>query len=110
VLAVYETAREAITRARTGQGPPLLEALTYRITGHSRRDQCNYQPEDERKEALEREPIRRFAQRLTSEAIADEAALDEIKKGVDAEIECAVESAMAAPAPQPEDALEDMFV
>jgi len=110
VLAVYETASEAITRARTGQGPTLLEALTYRITGHSRRDQCNYQPEDERKEALEREPIRRFAQRLTSEAIADEAALDEIKKGVDAEIECAVESAMAAPAPQPEDALEDMFV
>ena len=110
VLAVYETARGAIGRARGGEGPTLIEALTYRITGHSRRDPCTYQPKEERQRALEREPVRRFAERLLSESIADQAALDEIRQKIDAEIECAVKSAMAAPDPAPEDALKGLFV
>jgi len=57
VLEVFETARKAIERARNGEGPTLVECMTYRITGHSRRDPCNYQPEEERKEALQREPF-----------------------------------------------------
>ena len=52
VLAVLETTCEAARRARAGEGPTLIEAMTYRITGHSRRDPCNYQPEEERKAAL----------------------------------------------------------
>lgn len=110
VLAVFETAREAVARARAGGGPTLVEAMTYRITGHSRRDPCNYQPAEERKQALEREPIKRFTQHLLSEGIADEAELDAIRKAVDERIEQAVESAMAAPEPAPEDALEGVFV
>jgi pyruvate dehydrogenase E1 component alpha subunit len=110
VLAVYEVARAAVERARTGGGPTLVEALTYRITGHSRRDPCNYQPEEERKKALEREPIGRFAARLMADGVAGQTALDRIRTEVDAEIERAVESAMAAPDPKPEDALEDLYV
>ena len=110
VLEVYETAREAVARARSGQGPTLVEALTYRITGHSRRDHCNYQPESERKRAAEAEPIKRFAERLLLDRLADQAALDMIRLEIDAEIEQAVESAMAAPDPAPEDALEGLFV
>ena len=110
VMAVYEAAQEAVCRARGGGGPTLIEALTYRITGHSRRDPCNYQPEDERKLAQEKEPIRRFGQKLISEGIIDLARLDSIRKEVDAEIERSVESAMAAPDPKPEDALEDLYV
>ena len=110
VLEVYETAREAIGRARAGEGPTLVEALTYRITGHSRRDPCNYQPEEEREQAQEREPIGRFAERLLSKGIADQATLDEIRQEIDGEVERAVESAMAAPEPAPEDALEGLFV
>jgi pyruvate dehydrogenase E1 component alpha subunit len=109
VLAVYETACQAVERARSGGGPTLIDAITYRITGHSRRDPCNYQPEEERKQALEKEPIKRFAAYLLSSSAATQAQLDEIRASVDAEIESAVESALAAPDPKPEDALEDVY-
>ena len=45
VLAVYEAAKTAVDECRAGQGPVLLELLTYRRTGHSRRDPCHYQPQ-----------------------------------------------------------------
>ena len=110
VVKVYETAQEALRRARNGEGPTLVECMTYRITGHSRRDPCNYQPEEERKSALEREPIVRFRRHLLSQQIATEAELEAIGKEVDAEIEAGVKSAMAAPDPLPEDALKDLYV
>ena len=110
VLKVYETAREAIERARAGGGPTLIEAMTYRITGHSRRDSCNYQPEDERKQSLENEPIRRFEAYLTAQGVATPAVLEAIDKDVSAEIERGVESAKAGQDPAPEQALEGMFV
>lgn len=110
VLAVYEAARKAVDQARRGEGPTLLELLTYRITGHSRRDPCLYQSEEERQEALAKEPIGRFAERLLSERVADQAALDKIAENIDAEIEQAVEAAMSDPKPKGEDVLEDVFV
>jgi len=110
VLEVYETARGAVARAREGGGPTLMEAETYRITGHSRRDPCNYQPEEEREEALKKEPIKRFAQQLYEEGVVDRGTLHSIQAEVDDEIERGVETAMAAPDPEPEDALRDLFV
>ena len=110
VVGVHETARDAIDRARSGQGPTLIEALTYRITGHSRRDPCNYQPEEERKQALEREPIKRFGEWLLAEGQADQATLDGVRIDIETEIEAAVQSAMAEPDPEPEDALAGLFV
>lgn len=110
VLAVYEAAREAVERARAGGGPTLLELETYRITGHSRRDPCLYQPEEERKKALEREPIGRFAKRLIADKVADQARLDALRAEAKALVEEAVRKAQADPEPLPEDALEDLFV
>ena len=110
VLATYEAAQTAIARARAGEGPTMLEAMTYRITGHSRRDPCLYQPEAERKQAMEDEPIKRFAAVLLANGTANQAKLDGIREDVDAEIERAVTSAMAAPDPAPEDALSGLFV
>jgi pyruvate dehydrogenase E1 component alpha subunit len=110
VLEVFETARTAIERARNGEGPTLVECMTYRITGHSRRDPCNYQPEEERKEALQREPLRRFTEYLLTGGWVDEAGLEGIRAEIDAEIESAVQTALAAPDPRPEAAMEDVFV
>lgn len=110
VLEVYETAREAVARARNREGPTLIEAVTYRITGHSRRDPCNYQPKEEREEALKKEPIGRFARQLLDEGAVDRETLDSIRAEVDDEIERAVETALAAPDPEPEDAVRDLFV
>ena len=110
VLRVHEAAGQALARARAGGGPTLLELVTYRITGHSRRDPALYQPEEERKRALENEPIGRFARYLLEHEVVDQAALDAVGREADEEIEAAVVAAMAAADPAPEDALNDMFV
>jgi pyruvate dehydrogenase E1 component alpha subunit len=110
VLKVYEAALKAVDRARKGDGPTLLELMTYRITGHSRRDPALYQPEEERKTAKENEPIGRFRKFLLKEKHATEAELTGVTEDVDREIEEAVKSAMAAPEPKPEDVFEDIFV
>ena len=109
-LAVYEAAKAAVDRARGGEGPTLVELMTYRITGHSRRDPALYQPKEERQEALENEPIGRFSKYLLSQRVTDQDCLDRVVQEIDEEIESAVEAAMAAPEPRPEDALEDLFV
>ena len=61
MLAVYEAAQAAVDECRAGQGPVLLELLTYRRTGHSRRDPCHYQPKEEREAWAASDPIERFA-------------------------------------------------
>jgi pyruvate dehydrogenase E1 component alpha subunit len=109
VLAVYDATQAAIERAHNGEGPTLLECMTYRITGHSRRDPCNYQPEEERKHALASEPIGRFGKYLVANGLATQADLKKAENENDIEIEAAVKSAMAAPDPAPEAALEDIF-
>jgi TPP-dependent pyruvate/acetoin dehydrogenase alpha subunit len=110
VLAVHEAMQAAIERARRGEGPTMLECMTYRITGHSRRDPCNYQPEEERNSAMENEPIRRFRTYLLGRKLATVEDLAIADSDNDAEIEAAVKSAMAATDPAPEAALEDLFV
>jgi TPP-dependent pyruvate/acetoin dehydrogenase alpha subunit len=110
VLAVHQAALAAVTRAREGKGPTLLELETYRITGHSRRDPCLYQPEEERKQAVANEPIGRFAKQLLGKSVVVQKELDEVLEKVKAEIEVAVVKAMADPEPAPEDTMEDMWV
>jgi len=109
-IAVYEAAQEAVDRARSGRGPSLLELMTYRITGHSRRDPALYQPKAERQKAKEKEPVGRFKKYLLEKEKVKESELDRIDTLIEEEIEKAVEQAQKAPFPQPEDALEDMFV
>ena len=109
-IAVYEAAKEAVERAKNGEGPTLLELMTYRITGHSRRDPALYQPKEERQEAKENEPIGRFKKYLLDNKITEEAVLDQIDTQIEEEIEEVVEQAQKAPEPKPEDALEDMYV
>ncbi|MBN1553579.1 MAG: thiamine pyrophosphate-dependent dehydrogenase E1 component subunit alpha [Phycisphaerae bacterium] len=109
-LAVFEAAGEAIRRARNGEGPTLLELMTYRITGHSRRDPALYQPKDERDHAKAVEPIGRFGGYLTEQNGVSEEELRAIQSDVDREIEEALQFAQNSPLPKPEDALEDLFV
>lgn len=110
VLAVYEAAQAAVSRAREGNGPTLLELITYRITGHSRRDPALYQPEEEKKQAQANEPIQRFSTRLIQENVVNADMLAKIDAEVQQEIEAAVNEALAAPEPAPEDTLDDLFV
>ena len=109
VLAVYEATRRAAEECRTGQGPVLLELLTYRRTGHSRRDPCHYQPKDEREAWALRDPIERFGQVLVERGLADEASLAAVRAKVVAQFKEALEVARRQPQPTVADLTTDVF-
>jgi TPP-dependent pyruvate/acetoin dehydrogenase alpha subunit len=109
VLAVYQAAKRAAAECRSGKGPILLELLTYRRTGHSRRDPCHYQPKAERQEWFALDPIDRFAAQLEADGLVDRCMLDEMKAGVIRRFEAAVESAKAAPLPTLADLETEVF-
>lgn len=110
VLAVHEAAKAAAVECRTGKGPVLLELLTYRCTGHSRRDPCHYQPKEERETWSARDPIPRFGQVLKTQEIANEAVLTAIETRVRDEFNRAVEIARRAPLPTIDELTTDVFV
>ena len=98
-----------IDRARNGGGPTILEAMTYRLTGHNRRDPCNYMPEAERKQAEANDPIKRFEDYLVSKRQLSAADVLEMKAEIEARVEQSVQKATAADDPLPEDALKDVY-
>jgi acetoin:2,6-dichlorophenolindophenol oxidoreductase subunit alpha len=98
VDAVYATASTAIERARAGDGPSLVEALTYRHGGHSRADPGKYRPDDEVKAWLARDPIPTYRERLLT-AGADAATLDAIDAEAAARVAAAEAEAREAPEP-----------
>jgi pyruvate dehydrogenase E1 component alpha subunit len=109
VLAVYEAARSAAEECRSGRGPVLLELLTYRRTGHSRRDACQYQPEAERAEWFGRDPIDRLERLLRERELAGQADLDAVRARIQADFRRAVEEARRAPLPVPDDLTTGVF-
>jgi TPP-dependent pyruvate/acetoin dehydrogenase alpha subunit len=109
LLAVYEAARRAVEECRTGLGPVLLELLTYRLTGHSRRDPCHYQPKEERAAWSANDPIARYRQKLLAGSDIIQSDLEKIREEVNHEIESAVEQAKSAPPPALEDLLTDVY-
>ncbi|NPV69340.1 MAG: thiamine pyrophosphate-dependent dehydrogenase E1 component subunit alpha [Firmicutes bacterium] len=109
VMAVYEAAKEAIGRARAGDGPTLLECKTYRWKGHFEGDPTLYRSVEELEEWKRRCPILAFNGRLLEmEALSPEEAAS-IQSGAEAEVEDAVKCAAESPFPSPEEALEDLF-
>lgn len=95
VLTVREAAREAVARARRGEGPTLLECQTYRHKGHSRVDPGKYRPKEEVEAWLARDPLPKLAELL------DDDAVEGIHDEVEEELEQALAAARAAPHPDP---------
>jgi len=110
LLAVFEATQRAVSQCRSGGGPFLLELLTYRRTGHSRRDPCHYQPKSERQQWFDRDPIERFAAQLQSDGLLDAAGLEAMKSQAVQRFEAAVEQAKAASPPTLRDLETDVFV
>ena len=96
--AVYEVAAAAIARARAGDGPSLIEALTYRHGGHSRADPGKYRPDDEVAAWKARDPIPAFRARLEAAGV-EAAVLDRIDEETRAKVADAEAEARAAPEP-----------
>jgi acetoin:2,6-dichlorophenolindophenol oxidoreductase subunit alpha len=112
VRAVYAAAQRLVERARHGVGPAFLVCNTYRYHGHHVGDinREYYRSKQEEQEwKTKRDPIQNFAEWMVQQKVADRVALEEIRKNVRAEMQAAVEFAIAAPYPKPEEAGEDVY-
>ncbi|MEW6638150.1 MAG: thiamine pyrophosphate-dependent dehydrogenase E1 component subunit alpha [Actinomycetota bacterium] len=110
VLAVYEVAKEAVARARRGEGPTLIEAKTYRMTAHSSDDDDRrYREREEIEEWRLKDPIVRFERYLLENGVLDQERRDEIDAEVRAEVAEAAEYAENAPFADPEESLQRVY-
>ena len=107
---VYEKTREAVQRARAGEGPTLIEAKTYRFYGHFEGDPINYRTKEEERRYWARDPIAGFKRRALAESLLTPSELEEIEKKAQAEIDAAVKFADASPYPDLEECLTDVYV
>jgi TPP-dependent pyruvate/acetoin dehydrogenase alpha subunit len=93
VLAVYQAATEAVDRARAGDGPTLIENVTYRLSLHTTADDPKrYRTEEEVEEWEKRDPIPRFQQYLKDKGILSDERIEEVEEEIQAEIREAVEA------------------
>ena len=100
VSAVYDAVEAAVARARRGEGPSVVEAVTYRWGGHSMRANLpEYRTKQEELEWMERDPIGRLEKRLLEEKLVSSQRLKEIREQVEVDLDGAVHVAMAGPEP-----------
>jgi acetoin:2,6-dichlorophenolindophenol oxidoreductase subunit alpha len=109
-LAMYGVARTAVDRARAGDGPTLVEALTYRFCGHVvGMDDMHYQPAEEREAAIAADPVPRYRAWMIEHRHLSEDQAAEVEAGIEAEIDDAVEFAQNSPDPDLSELHTDVY-
>jgi pyruvate dehydrogenase E1 component alpha subunit len=108
-LAIYDTIRAAARRARSGQGPTLVEVVTYRWRGHSKSDRQLYRTRDEVREWQAREPIARFANLLKDSSWLDDDLRQNLRGRAYQCIEDAVKFADSSPEPEVANIMEGVY-
>ena len=110
VFASYVAAKTALDRARSGGGPTLIEAVTFRLGAHTTADDPGrYRTEADVEPWLRREPLVRLEKHLRQMAIIGDEFIERVKNEVEAEVEEAVITAESSPPPTPEGVFEYMF-
>lgn len=109
VVAVYRVAREAIRRAREGEGPTLIECKTYRWYGHSEIDPAKYRSPEEVEYWKAKDPIPAMERYLEQRGLWSDDWKKEIQDGINKEIDAAVEFAENSPYPEPEECLDHVY-
>jgi 2-oxoisovalerate dehydrogenase E1 component alpha subunit len=110
VLACYEAMKTAVDRARTGEGPTLIECRTYRFHPHtSDDDDRTYRTREEVEEAKKKDPLVVFADYLKRIGIIDDDKVEALRGELKAEVDAAVDEAWNAPDPEPDSALRHVF-
>ena len=111
VLAVYAASKEAVERARNGDGATLIEAKTYRLVPHtSDDDDRRYRSREEVEQWTAKDPLIRYRTWLKQHDVTDERVLDELHEKAAREVDEATDEAEKAPTPTPESALRHVFV
>ena len=108
VVKVHNTMERAVDRARAGDGPTIIEALTYRHYGHSRADPAKYRPADEVERWMQRDPLLVARERLTSLGV-DAADIDAADARAAEIVKAAIQEAKDAPPPELATALTDVW-
>jgi pyruvate dehydrogenase E1 component alpha subunit len=104
---VYRTARDAYARARAGDGPSLIECMTYRHSGHSRADPAKYRPPGELEAWMKRDPVKLYRQRLLDFDLGAE--IERIERASKEKLDAATEACKAAPPPPEEILVTDVY-
>ncbi|MGG2484168.1 thiamine pyrophosphate-dependent dehydrogenase E1 component subunit alpha [Brevibacillus borstelensis] len=111
VLEVYRVAEEAVKRARAGEGPTLIECITYRNYGHFEGDAQKYKKESEKQAHIqERDAIKLFRGYLTESRLLAEAELGQIEEAAEQSIQNAIRFAEQSPYPEAGELLTDVYV
>jgi pyruvate dehydrogenase E1 component alpha subunit len=108
--AIFAACGRAIDRARSGGGPSLLELETFRLQGHFMGDTELYRPRAEREGKPQHDPITQYRDKLVREGVLSQAQQDEIQLRIRREVDEAFRYARSEPEPEPEEALECVFV
>lgn len=106
---IFGAARWAIDRARAGEGPTFIEAMTYRFNGHLVGDACQYMPAAEVRDYQSKDPVPILRQRIIDQGIADLATIVSMEAAVSSRIDAAVDAACAAPFPRLDELECDVF-
>ncbi len=109
VVATYEVTREAVRRAREGDGVTLVELITYRRKGHAEHDDQRYVPPGEIEQWEQNDPIDRHRRRLSDSGWVSPAELAATDARVDAELDAAIEQCLGEPFPDPSTALAGVY-
>jgi pyruvate dehydrogenase E1 component alpha subunit len=107
--AMWAAAGEAVSRARAGDGPTLLEACTYRFFGHSFGDAMEYMPAEERATAMSADPVAALRAHLLEAGVCSAEEIDAMNNEAKVAIDEAVAFAMASPPPSPDALFADVF-
>ena len=110
VLAIRNVALTAIERARLGEGPTLIEALTYRFRGHSLADPDELRSAEEKEAWISKDPILRLSNHILKNHIDNQSTLDKIKSKVQKNVRKAVDFALSSPEPDTKDLKKYLFV
>ncbi len=109
VLAVRDAVRQAVDRARDGDGPTLVVASCYRFAGHFSGDTMAYRTRDESASWIERDPVVAFRRALIEQDVLDDPEADAIEQDSEAAVAEAIEFAKQSPSPEPETVWEDVY-
>lgn len=109
VTAVFEAAAEAVKRARSGQGPSLIECKTYRYRGHFEGDPTVYRSKDEVEAWMKKDPIPRFEITLKQMGILDDSQITAVHKEMEDKVDGAIQFAEESPWPELSEVLDDIY-
>ena len=108
-ITVYEAVKEAVDYARVGNGPSIVECMTFRHQGHYCGDPANYRPKEYMQQAHQKDALINMRKRLLEEKIATEEEIVAIEKAVEEELEAAYEFANQSAYPDPSEAITDVY-